>query len=148
MALDPIADPPKFISGVDKITALYGGWPRFHDAEVWSLHFDRAPDRNTKSPTLVARILALHLDRTQTDEKGYFKVIGKYLVTFRFLNIEDLQMTDFNHQNVLSGIYIDEKDKAIEVNFHGIFGASLVFNCSGVSVDEVIIEPAEPTGTG
>jgi hypothetical protein len=137
MALDPITNPPGCISNADKITALYGGWPRFHDAEVWSLHFDRAPDRNTKSPTLVARILALHADRTQTDEKGYWKVIGKYLVTFRFLRIEDLQMTDFNHQNVLAGIYIDEKPEGIEVTLDGIFGAHLEFRCYSVIVDDV-----------
>jgi hypothetical protein len=94
MALDPITVPPTFISNSDKVMTLYGGWPRFHDAEVVDVAFNRALDRNPKSPTLVARILAIHVDRTQTDEKGYFKIIGKYLVTFRFTDIEDVRMVD------------------------------------------------------
>jgi hypothetical protein len=42
-----------------------------------------------------------------------------------------------NHQNVLAGIYFDERKDGIEVTFDGIFDADLKFRCSGATVEDV-----------
>ena len=71
------------------------------------------------------------------DERGYYLTDKHCIVTFRFEEIEQLVIQDFNHQNALSGILF-EMDGTLRVTFEGIFGVSARFRCAKAIVDAVV----------
>jgi hypothetical protein len=38
-------DPTEVVKGAEKLTAIFGRWPSFHDAEVTSIRFERGDRR-------------------------------------------------------------------------------------------------------
>jgi len=59
------------------------------------------------------------------------------IVTFRFERPEDLIIEDFNHQNVLTGIYFKLIEDTVHVKCDGTFGVDAAFRCQKVSVEAV-----------
>lgn len=127
------------VQGAEKLTELFGHWPSFHDAEVISLVLDRSGDDNGFGPSLVATIRAFDI----TDEvlpSGFLKLTHECVTVIAFREIVQLQLTDFNGQNVLSGLHIvDIRDRQLErqhfeVSFSGVYGLDARFQCRAVEV--------------
>lgn len=130
----------------DVLQALPGGpalldWfgyvPRFHDAEVLDLSLDR------NGPTCTLRIHAFAM-RSETDDKGYFLLDKHVVVTLRFLDVSDVVLNDFNHQNVLFGLALQRLDNAryrldLETSY-GLYGS-----LEAASV-EIELAPGKPPG--
>lgn len=133
------------IRNVELLTKIFGRFPSFHDAEVLSLVLERG-ERDISGPTLETRIHVFEMTSEVVENK---RIVLKNhsIVRFRFSDIVNLEIDEFNHQNVLSGLYIDRnQDQGAEtsqfkVTFEGIYGMHAVFGCRRISVESV--EPYE-----
>jgi hypothetical protein len=120
------------------LTDIFGRWPSFHDSEVVRIVLDRddTPYREA----------AVHVfEMTSQIENGAYVLKNHILATLRFIEIYQLELADFNHQNVLFGLNIRDISNRqmerinFEVSFGGTFGVSADFQCNAVRV-----ESAEP----
>ena len=129
------------IKNANLLTEVFGRFPSFHDAEVHHISLDRG-ERNYLDPSL--RVLIHVFERTpEVDENGHYRLKNHVLVWFRFSRIVNLELADFNQQNVLQDLQIinlsnRERDKVkFKIVFHGIFGVSARFHCDSVSIESV-----------
>ena len=113
-----------------ELISVFGDWPSFHDAEVFSLTLDRS------GRTLD---LALYVFRTskELNGQGQFKRSDELLVRMRFHSISEMSLYDFNEQNVLSDLSIVEEPKGKRVHLHGLYGLSGDFLCEAIEVCRV-----------
>ena len=125
------------------LTDIFGRWPSFHDAEVLRILLDR-DETKLFSTSLEAKIHVFEMT-PEIDERKSYVLKNHVAVTIRFIEIYNLSMNDFNHQNVLQGLNIDDiSDRRLErikfeVSFEGIFGVSAKLQCNSISV--VSVEP-------
>src|SRR6266436_3276343 len=125
------------------LTDIFGRWPSFHDAEVLRILLDRGESKLFR-PSLEATIHVFEMT-SEIDERNRYVLKNHLAVTIRFIEIYNLSMKDFNHQNVLQGLNIDDiSDPELErikfeVSFDGIFGVSVKLQCKSISV--VSVEP-------
>jgi hypothetical protein len=122
------------------VVAVFGSWPSFHDAEILSIGLDRS------GVAMSIRILTW-TGRGET----YYEVL------FRFDDIENLLLEDFNYRNVMRGLELSETTEArfttgnvedrIKVEIDSVFGATCSFTCRGgsvVSVEETKLRLGDP----
>ncbi len=125
------------VKGADDLETFFGGWPRIHDSEVIRLELDRA------GPTLTFELDAF-VTSNETDQRGYFKLEHRAVVTWRAHEISDLEIEDFNRQNVLADLALSLEEQEgkvkLKVELAGIFGVQASFLC-----DELIVLKMEPT---
>jgi hypothetical protein len=135
------------VVGGDKLTAIFGGWPSFHDAEVHELHFQRREDVPGSSSLDFPRLTAkIHhwLMTSEVDATGHYVLTKHTLTTLRFFAVEDFKMEGFNHQNVIFGLEIEEKMRKEElkpflaVSFDPSFGIDATFTCSRMEIVEAV----------
>jgi hypothetical protein len=125
------------------LTAIFGYWPSFHDAEVLTMHLDRAGDDR---PSLDVRVHVFEMT-DQVDERGFYVLRKHTLVTLRFADILLSNLRWFNHQNSLSGLGIfateeaDVDGRAIGVSFGSNYGVEADLICRRAIV--VAVEPYE-----
>jgi hypothetical protein len=129
-----MADPASFVGQSERLTALFGRWPEFHDAEVHSMDLWRGdvdPDRDRwVFPTLTAKIQVLEATQPGATHSG-----NDTLVTLRFHNVDRLQLNGFNHQNAILGISFEHESRGdglppyIRVQFQQAFGVDANFVC-------------------
>jgi hypothetical protein len=132
------------ITGSERIVKVFGHWPSFHDAEVLSLRLARGTQENEGSaaPSMEMVIHAFEM----TDEvspRGTYVLRKHVLVHFRFNDIVDLKLEDFNHQNVLLRLCIfdireDQLEKIyFEIRMDSSFGLNGGCKCKSVEVVDV-----------
>ena len=49
-----------------------------------------------------------------------------------------MSLAEFNHQNVIAGIYLRMRNELIDVSIDGIFGLTSHFVCKRVRVENVV----------
>ena len=122
------------VKGAEDLERFFGGWPRFHDAEVIRMALDRA------GPTLTFELDAF-VTSDQTDERGYYKVERRAIVTWRAHEVSCLEIDDFNHQNVLADLALGLEEREgkvkLSVALQGIFGVHARFLCDELTVLEI-----------
>lgn len=121
------------IENSELLEKIYGRWPSFHDAEIHELKLSRIGI--TTGPILDLVVYVFQTTR-EIDDKGYFKTINNYLVTIRFEKIENLKLEDFNHQNVLWDLDIEDNNKVFKVNMETSYGCWGSFICEKIKVVE------------
>ena len=130
------------IAGTEMVVAALGYWPTFHDAEVISFTAERALP--FKFGFTVVR-LAVHVRRYETIGEGtarYEQVLRKsVLVRFLFNGACELELSDFNHQNVINAISV-ARVEGIEaapllVDIESIWGFGGSLRCSSASIEAV-----------
>jgi len=57
-----------------------------------------------------------------------------YVITIRFDGVEDLQLDDFNHQNVIQELVRTQEESRLKVQMPSLFGADLSLTCSEAEV--------------
>jgi hypothetical protein len=121
------------ILGSEKLIAINGRWPSFHDAEVLELTLSRGEmsGDNWVSPSITVRI---HVFIELPNSKHT-------LTTIRFDNITEVNIQEFNHQNAILGLYISRSEDSssngrtiFAVEFRPAFGISAFFRCSAIEV--------------
>lgn len=136
----------EFIENAEMVTAIFGKWPSFHDAEVVSILLNR---EGADGPFLEATIHVSQMT-SDIDEKGHFRSIHHTLVTLRFTHILLVGLKWFNGQNVLSNLYIEpltngdsEERGAFNILFGSSYGVEAEFNC-----DRIVVVDAAPYAPG
>ncbi|SRR6266478_1917961 len=130
------------IVGREKLFAIFGYWPSFHDAEVIWLKLDRRKNDQGLGPTLETQVHAFEMTK-EVDEKGFYVLRHHVLVHFRFQDVVDLSLEGFNHQNTLFGLEIfDLTERQLEhiffqVRFNSSYGMGASFQCHSIEVVEV-----------
>jgi hypothetical protein len=131
------------VAGSEKLLAIFGRWPSFHDAEVMEIRLARKPKesggRRDRGVELFARIHTWDMTN-EVDSSGYYVLKNHTLVTFRFSRIEELKLEGFNHQNVIFGLTIQQlenpgsENSKFHVEFDPSFGVDAIFECTATEV--------------
>ncbi|WP_124553381.1 Imm50 family immunity protein [Methylophilus methylotrophus] len=134
------------IRGSEKLIAVFGEWPTFHDAEVVLFSVERAIP--VKVGDNIAR-LVIHLRSYASTGEGtanYQMVLTKsVLAKFVFSLACDLELIDFNHQNVINSFTVSpfqtNEPANLSVKIESIWGFGGSFHCSKVELESVEILP-------
>ena len=95
------------ISGSQKLTAIFGRWPSFHDAEVIEFHLWRGDikagewDDSNVFPVITVKF---HIFIESPDSQHT-------LATLRFKEVDDVRIEGFNHQNAIMGLSISIQER-------------------------------------
>ncbi|MBJ7330664.1 MAG: hypothetical protein JHC95_12265 [Solirubrobacteraceae bacterium] len=113
----------------------FGGWPSFHDAEIYSLRLDSGQ----RSDGLVRLQLDIHVFAVDgTLPNGRFNFVKHTLVTLEFEDVEAAGLDGFGPQNVLDGLTLEEVTVAagrqVEVTLPASNGLDGRFRCRSVTV--------------
>ena len=81
----------------------FGYWPRFHDAEVRSLKLDRNRTLPGAGANPCAELILHAVEWTEATTSAPAS-FNHHLVHFEFEEIDDVQLSGFNHQNALHGL--------------------------------------------
>lgn len=125
------------------LTSIYGGWPTFHDAEVRQLRLLTEQTFDSDEPVLEV-VMHAHRMTSELDARGYYVLKDPTQVTLRFLGVRQLQLADFESQNMLFELRIDDvSDRQLErVNFEVAFasgsGLDAKFSCNRIRVEAVL----------
>jgi len=125
--LDLLAD----VAGARMVFDRFGRWPTFHDAEVISIQLDR------DGPSLIMETYVFQTT-SEKDLRGYFRRANECHITFLFEDVEDVSLTDFNHQNVLAGFRLSRRNDLVEVWIDSLFGLEGHFLCKRMKVVSVV----------
>jgi hypothetical protein len=116
------------------VTAAFSEWPSFDDFEVVSFLLERGEEF---CPVITA--LLAGTDKGETSH---------WLLTIRFVGVDNLKMEGFNHQNAINGISISDKwsdllnRTVFSVEIIKGFGLGASFECEQIKV--LTIKPALP----
>ena len=115
------------IAGAAELSAWFGCWPSFHDAEIVSLSLNREG----------VSTLQLHTWRLteKVDERGYYVQEKQVLVSLRMEGILGLSLLDFNHQNVIFGLSLSRIEDGVEIVLDPCYGLSGTITARKLSVD-------------
>ena len=99
----------------------------FHDGEVLKLILDR------RGPTVTVDVLLTNLSATkyETLPPGEER---PHLVTLRFDGVEDLQLADFNYQNVIQELVLTQEEGRLKVEVPSLFGADFSLTCTDAEI--------------
>ena len=137
------------ILGAQELIAAFGYWPSFHDAEVHWIHVDRQACPKRFGPTLEAMIHTFEITK-DVDADGNLVLRHHVLDHFRFHDVVEMIIEEFNHQNVLNGLRIvDLSEQQLEdirfgVSFDSSFGVNASFKCRAIEI--VSVEPCNKAG--
>jgi hypothetical protein len=137
------------IQNSDRLTAIFGRWPSFHDAEVVWLRLDRRATSLGGGPTVEVLIHTFEITR-EVNAAGYYVLRNHVLVHLRFSRVMEPILDGFNGQNALLGLSIEDISRRqmerlnFEVKFDPAFGVEASFQCEAIEV--VNVEPCDSVG--
>jgi hypothetical protein len=133
-----------------KLTALFGAWPSFHDAEVVDLHLWRGDvkpgDWNDSNvfPVVTAKLRVLGATQPGATHSGH-----DVFVTLRFYDVDDFKMDHFDHMNMIFELSISTQERGtftsgemlppyLIVTFEPSGSIRMSFRCFRISVFEAV----------
>jgi hypothetical protein len=135
------------VQGSEKLLAIFGRWPSFHDAEVIEIQLSRvrAGSRSNRyeGPQLLARIHTWNITN-EVDSTGHYVLKNHTLVTILFSDVRELKLEGFNHQNAISGLTIQPKettnptDSKFHIEVDPSFGVDATFDCASVEILDAV----------
>jgi hypothetical protein len=137
------------IAGTEKLIAVFGRWPTFHDAEVVRLSLDRRSPTGGCEPTIDAVVHTWEMT-ADIDPAGHYGMRNHVLVHLRFFGIDELQLDGFNGQNVLFALTVSavqgrEADGLdFQIEFDPSFGVGMLFLCRAIEI--VAVTPCNKDG--
>ena len=134
---EPVPFPAEFVvlTGARDLYDWFGYWPRFHDAEVMSLHLNRAA---TSFPTVHTWEMT-----DEVESQSYYISRKHAVVTFLIDGIEELNLTDFGSQNILFDLGVVKKDSGFELSLEASYGLSGTIRAKQIAI---AISPVRPGG--
>ena len=115
------------IKNANKLIKFFGEFPSFHDSEIVEVKLDR------RLPSLEIKIYTF-LMQNEVDKKGHYKRDKECIVVIKFSSIENLQIEDFNRQNVISNIDFAQKGNCVQVNINPCYGFAAQFACKTIEI--------------
>ena|SRR5215831_12962360 len=138
-----VSDLYERIIGYEKLAAVYGHWPSFHDSEIVSIRLDRDAGQPLTGALLTVwwHVFRIEVapDHPQRDDR---------LVSIVFRKIEDLHLTDFNHQNAIIDFTLSCRYSSrlrrdtYAIQFKQGFGVDCSFECGEMEI--LSVEPFTP----
>lgn len=123
--------PVEKIKNANKIIDFFGKWPSFHDAEMVEVRLNR-------NGPILEITLYVFSTLAEVDKNGHYKLDRSCFVVMRFSSVEQLELMDFNEQNVIFGIDFENIDSNnIQVNIHPCYGITSTFTCKSIEVISV-----------
>jgi hypothetical protein len=122
------------IAGSEKLLAVFGDWPSFHDAEVLWMKLDRQPHGEGNGPTVDVLIHVFEMT-SEINPEGYYVLRHHTLVHLRFREVVELRLDGFNIQNSLSELQISDLRERqweriwFDVLFASSYGVQATFQC-------------------
>lgn len=104
----------------------FGEWPDFHDFEVASISVNRAGKSSI-------RVYGFETTR-DLDSSGSYITTKEAAIDFWLHGIVDIEMRDFNEQNVIGGIEFSKEEDGIRTTFYTLFGVHGSVLCENISV--------------
>jgi hypothetical protein len=144
------------IFGGQKLTAIFGYWPSFHDAEVLDVHLWRGrvdPSRKIfKFPVLTLKML-VHELTNEIDPTGHMILQHQTLTTLKFRGFTQLHLNNFDYQNMITGLSIFVRQGAegskpsfcVEIE-NGDSGMTASFDC--LEIEVIDASPCGKDGEG
>jgi hypothetical protein len=125
------------IVGAQELHDWFGYWPRFHDAEIVSLHLNR------RSPSF----LVIHTWEmtSKVDDRGFYVLEKHVVVEFVFDDVVELELGGFSHQNVIFGLDIQKKEGGFVVTLDPCYGMAGTIEVENISIR---IKPGKPSDFG
>jgi len=115
---ETIARASEQIVGFGRFIEWCGGWPWFHDAEVVRLELNREGQSR-----LVLRVLGGSRPAFGPRANPKFSIPGEDVtVTFILDGVEDLELSSFNHQNVIFDLLLQQNDEMFRITLEPCFG--------------------------
>jgi alpha/beta superfamily hydrolase len=71
---------------------------------------------------------------SQIDERGRYVCDLHTLVTFSFGEILGMNLADFNHQNVISGLAMNNTEDGFELTMHPCYGLAGTIRAAAISI--------------
>ena len=131
------------IQNKEALINIFGCWPDFHDAEIVRMSLERKGDGG---PYLETQIY-VYEPTTEIDDKGYYIIKHRTLVTFRFTHFVLEYLKEFNQQNVLYDLKItnikpeENNGCNFRVEMPSSYGCEAAFNCKDIII--LNVEPYE-----
>jgi Immunity protein 50 len=110
----PDEECPAGIAGAAELSEWFGRWPCFHDAEIVSLELNRAGESLLKVCKFYAGPEPGHSSNSIDTQNA--------IVTFGMKEITGMELYDFNHQNVISGLSSEQADDGYKIDLEGCYG--------------------------
>lgn len=134
------------INGSEKLIDAWGDWPSFHDAEIIQCSFERAFP--VEFGCNITRLL-IHLRQYISigENTADYQIIQtkSVLAKFVFSSVSDLELSDFNHQNVINSFTVSPifKDNKIGllVDIEPAWGLGGFFRCTEATLESVEVLP-------
>jgi hypothetical protein len=127
------------IPGTEEVLSALGWWPSFHDAEVISFSLSRGatPDKKQSEAQLDVQVRE-YQPRHEGTAQYELVLIKNVVIRFAFSGVEDVQVEDFNFQNVINSLHIrtevTEFGQQIRVEVESIYGFGATWVCSSAKV--------------
>jgi len=139
-------NPETFVRGAEKLTAIFGYWPTFHDASVIAVEVSDADGENCFANTVQLVVMA-HEMTDEVDEKGYFKLQKRTAVILRFHDVTEAELTRFGNSNVLFGLELEPGPTGIHVVLDSAMGGDMAGTLRCKSIEVIGTRPC-PAETG
>ena len=124
------------VRGAREVIAWFGYWPSFHDAEVVSVLLSRDDESR----------IDIHTFNTspEVNETGHYKTTNHAIVSFIMKDMQAMELTDFNHQNVLSCLVLSRVEDGFKLELGCCYGL-----CGSLQAASIRIEilPGLPSGS-
>lgn len=131
----PIPSHLQEIPGSTELHDWFGYWPSFHDAEIVSLHLNRIGPSSMRVHTWEMT--------KEVDERGNYVLAKHVVVEFIFEGVSDLDVSGFNHQNVIFGLNIEKMESGFQVNLSGCYGIEGSIMAGKISLQLAPGKPSE-----
>ena len=132
------------IVGSEKLVSVFGYWPSFHDAEVISVSAWRDLP---VAPGAASVKLVVHVREYEAQGEGtvqYEQVLVKsVLASFLCKRVADLELSEFNHQNVINSLSVRSEPSAeaaaspLVLTIEPIWGIGGTVRCAKVELSGV-----------
>jgi Immunity protein 50 len=127
------------IPGTEEVLSALGWWPSFHDAEVihFSLSRGATPDAKKSEAELDVQVREYE-PRHEGTGQYELVLIKNVIIRFAFAGVEEVQVEDFNFQNVINSLAIrkeaGEAGERIRVEVESIYGFGATWLCRSAKV--------------
>ena len=102
------------IRGAIELRDWFGYWPSFHDAEILSLHLNRAG----------ASTMSVHTWEitAELDANGFSALAKDVVVEFAMKEVFDLSLNGFSQQNVIRSLNVEKVEGGHRLTLEDCFG--------------------------
>ena len=127
------------LNGLDRLKAVLGHEPSFHDTEVLGISLSRSYSLLEKKTLLQLTLKYFEPSIEYSDEIHYeFKQKNCFTIKFDFEDVSEVDIDGFNFQNVIDDILVTKLDSGmVQVEIVEIYGVGARFLCGSASVSSI-----------